>query len=126
MLTFCAPTRCSASTEIAMGITDRRLLASPSFQRRFSPQRVVTEYVIRCQSAEDIQCEFSADSAPNRHVGFQYVNPRGARVSNHLLLAGRGRISLPPPPRLTPDLIGGARSARRRSKTLNEGIIMPS
>ena len=42
-----------------------------------------------------------------------FIHPRGARVSSQLPLAGRGGAYI-----ATPELIGGARDARRRSKAL--------
>ena len=48
------------------------------------------------------------------------VNPGGAGVSSQLLLAGGGGGCL------TSELIGGARSMRRRPKALIEGILMQS
>ena len=51
------------------------------------------------------------------------LNPGGAGVSSPLPLAGGGGGIAPC---LTSELIGGSRSARRRSKALNERIIVQS
>ena len=50
-------------------------------------------------------------------------NPRPAGVFSRTRPAGGGADSAPPPC-LTPELIGAARRARRRSKALNEKIPM--
>ena len=51
-----------------------------------------------------------------------YLNPRPAGVFSRTRPAGGGGQILPPC--LTPELIGAARRARRRSKALNEKIPM--
>ena len=59
-------------------------------------------------------------------MSWSWINSRGAGVSSQLPLArGGGRLS-PPSPCLTSELISGARSARRRSKALNQGILKQS
>ena len=57
-----------------------------------------------------------------RHCLHVWVNPRPAGVFSRTRPAGGGGIFCPPC--LTPELIGAARRARRRSKALNEKIPM--
>ena len=52
-----------------------------------------------------------------------FLNPRPAGVFSRAPLGGGGADSAPPPC-LTPELIGAARRARRRSKALNGKIPM--
>ena len=86
----------------------------------------VFRFVLRCAGAE-IEGGVFKHPPPSRSWKIQRpsrarVNPRPAGVFSRTRPAGGGGRFCPPC--LTPELIGAARRARRRSKALNEKILM--
>ena len=85
----------------------------------------VYRFALRCAGAENgggggVQTTFSRSWKIQRLSRARF-NPRPAGVFSRTRPAGGGRFC---PPCLTPELIGAARRARRRSKALNEKIPM--